>query len=115
MNGFTVGSQLMKVNAMSDGGVSLGFHTQEVPADEKVKMMGFFHKSGWLLFSEDVIPDHEIPATNSSFEGKTPSQRLRAVLFVFWKQLGEKGKFEDFYSEKMESFIGLVKGKLDQP
>lgn len=99
---------------MVDGGMSLGFHTKEVDAEEKLQILNFFNQTGWLMFSEDQIQDTEIPTKDSDFDGKTPSQRLRGVLFVLWKRLGQKGDFEQFYKEKMEAFINLIKNKLDQ-
>jgi len=42
-------------------------------------------------------------------DSKTPSQRLRGVLFIWWKQSGEQGQFEDFYRNKMEEFINYIK------
>jgi len=46
--------------------------------------------------------------------GKSSSSRLRAVLFVLWKQRGEpENDFEIFYKLKMEIFIDIVKGKLE--
>ena len=38
---------------------------------------------------------------------------MRAVMFVWWKQLGSNGDFEQFYRTKMEKMIEIVKGKLD--
>lgn len=114
MKGFTVSSQLVKANPMVDRGMSLGFHTKELTAEEKLEIMSHFQKTGWLLFSEDEIQEAEVPETRSEFETKTPSQRLRGVMFVYWEQQGSKGSFEDFYREKMEGFIDHIKSKLDQ-
>lgn len=45
---------------------------------------------------------------------KTPSQRIRAVLFLLWKQEGEQGTFDAFYNAKCEKIIEHLKSKLDQ-
>jgi len=45
-------------------------------------------------------------------ERKTPSQRLRACLHVWWQQLGSNGSFANFYSDQMEKLITFVKTKL---
>lgn len=44
---------------------------------------------------------------------KSPSQRLRAVLFVLWEQRGSKGEFEEFYKESIERVIKRIKEELD--
>ena len=45
--------------------------------------------------------------------GKTPSQRLRSVLFVLWKDTPEGfDSFERFYEHKMDRMIDKIKGLL---
>jgi hypothetical protein len=49
---------------------------------------------------------------------KSPSQRLRAILFVLHKQLSAKGKlegqnFDTFYSNQYEAVIASYKDQLD--
>lgn len=47
-------------------------------------------------------------------DGKSPSQRLRSVMFIWWEQQGRPGEdFEQFYRMKMERVIESVKGKLE--
>ena len=43
---------------------------------------------------------------------KTPSKRLRNVLYRFW-EVGQQGEFKDFYKTEMERIITHYKGKLD--
>lgn len=114
MKGFHISSVLTKANPLADRGMSLGFHTLELSDEEKVKIMSHFQKTGWLLFSEDEIQDADVPEGKSGFETKTPSQRLRGVMYIFWKQQGSKGNFEDFYRDLMEKFVEHIKSKLDQ-
>lgn len=45
--------------------------------------------------------------------GKTPSERLRGVLYVKWKNQSEGYEnFHDYYIVKMEAFITHIKNKL---
>ena len=70
---------------------------------------------GWLIFKEsqiipEDIPDYD-PATFDQI--KSPSQRLRAVLFVYWKEVkGGQGDFESFYRAQVERIIEQYKDKL---
>jgi hypothetical protein len=109
---FTVPAILTRCSSMVDGGVSLGFHTKELTSEEKVKIMEFHNQAGYLLFKENEIMDADIPVADAEIESKTPSQRLRGAMFVWWKQMGEKGDFEEFYRSKMNHIIEQVKGKL---
>ena len=110
--GFSVQAVLTRVGSTVDGGLSLGLHTKELTAEEKVSAMGFHNQTGWMVFSPNAIDDSDIPTTLAETGQKTYSQRLRAVLFVLFTQLGEPGDFEQFYRNKMESLINEVKAKL---
>jgi len=104
---------LTRISFLKDGGVSLGFSTNELSDEEKVLLSKYYQKFGWLLFRENELTAEDIPTEDADFEGKTPSKRLRAVLFVYWKQKGKEGDFEDFYRVKMNEFIEHIKTKLD--
>lgn len=65
-----------------------------------------------LIYPKDS-KDSEVVEIHKEMEGKTPGQRLRAVLFILWKKQGEKQAFELFYSLMMEKIIEWVKRKLD--
>lgn len=43
---------------------------------------------------------------------KSPSQRLRSVIFLLWKQADGELPFEVYYSTKMEQIIDHLKSKL---
>lgn len=45
-------------------------------------------------------------------EEKSPSKRLKNVLYVLWKQEESKEEFELYYRTKMERLIDFVKEKL---
>lgn len=111
--GFTIEAIMTRASSMVDGGLSLGFHTKELSAQEKVEVMKFHNQGGHLLFNADEIASSSIPAQPSSMGLKTPSQRLRAVLYILFTQKKTDENFEDFYKEKMEVLIDAVKKQLD--
>lgn len=113
MKNFQIEAILEGVTPLKDGGVSLRFHTNETTKDDKVMLMDYYQTFGWLLFSANTFQTNDIPKTTAKRDsGQTPSQRLRAVLFVLWKQLDEPGEFETFYSQKVNAFIDKVKENL---
>jgi len=99
-----------------DGSASVSFDTRELNSEELFLIMQLRNAEGWLCFApnenELVIPDDK-----AEVEGKTPSERLRAVLYIWYKQETESGKyvglFENFKNEKMEKIIETVKTKLN--
>lgn len=105
---------LSRIGFTKDGGLSLGFQTNELSAQEKITAAEYHGRFGYLLFKENQFADTEIPEEDApTDEEKTPSQRLRAALFVLWTQRGSKGEFTEFYRTHMERAIARVKQLLD--
>ncbi len=82
------------IGHLKDGSLSLRFHTQEMTDEEKLTLMGFFQSFGYILFRANQFNDADIPKDDASDKQKTPSQRLRAVIFVMWKQKGSGIRME---------------------
>ena len=71
---------------------------------------------GYIVHStNDDIAMSDIPEVNadSGLEGKSPSQRLRNVLYVLWQQSGSKGNYDVYYITQMERIIDSVKARLE--
>lgn len=97
--------------------VRVVFDTQEtLTADQKAELFDLYDKAGWMYFLP--APDSEIKTENlpeiQLEEGeKSPSQRLRSTLFVWWKKNKEGVlDFETFYRSQMDRIINQVKEKL---
>lgn len=93
---------------------SLAFRgvTPELTTTEKVALMNLQGINVELLIQPK---DYEVSAkveVRGQFDTKTPSQRLRAVLFVLWKQSSGQGEFDDFYKREIENLIESVKNRL---
>lgn len=94
----------------------LVFETQEnVLPEHMAVVLGWAHQLGHLTFSahqieaEDIIDLPEIKTDDT----KTPSQRLRAVLFLMWKQDNQGHlTFTTYYEMMMEKIVNHFKGKL---
>lgn len=113
---FQIPATLEGVAALKDGGMSVRFHTQEISADEKVLLMQYFQKFGWLLFSEQEQDEGTLTLEEIRKDtgGKTPSQRLRATIYVAYQQSGQTDlTFEQFYARRMEQHINYEKQNLE--
>ena len=98
---------------MKDGGVSVSFATQELTPEEKLELAKYYNTFGYMLFKDNAFKPEEVPKEDAVFdEDKTPSKRLRAVIYLWWKKLA-KSDFDSFYKIKMEEIINSVKKKLD--
>lgn len=114
MNKFQVEAILEGVTPLKDGGVSLRFHTNEVNKADKVMLMEYYQSFGWLLFSANEHQETDVPKDIAKRDtGQSPSQRMRSVLFVYWRQKGSKGDFETFYNQQMEKLINIIKSNLN--
>lgn len=113
-----IGAIMESYRSLKDKTIKVTFETQE-PTPEMLTQIALHNqKFGFLAFKEDAFKEDEktvLMELESSYEdnGKTPSKRLRDVLFVMYKQ-DDKGydTFSKFYDYYMEQFIKHVKGKL---
>jgi hypothetical protein len=116
MNKIILPSQINPPRIRKDGSCSVSFDTRELSAEEIFVIMNLRNSEGWLCFSPNEN-ELETPDTKAELDEKTPTQRLTAVLFVWYKQECEKGHFvglfETFRKEKMENIIEGVKKKLE--
>lgn len=96
-----------------DGSSRITFDSRELTEEEVLILRRFRNSEGWLLFSENHIDSDAIPNEDAEVDTKSPAQRLRAVLFVRWKQLGEPETFRMYYDKAVEHFINSVKEKLE--
>lgn len=106
-----------KAQTMSDKSVKIEFQTRELDPLTMASLFNFATQEaeGWLLFSpnqdleEADIPDEH---ANAEYKGKTPAQRLRAVMYKMWEAKGSKGDFETHYRAAMEKLINQFKEQL---
>lgn len=111
--------QLESYRSLKDRTVKLSFETSEPTPEQMAAIQGALMKAGFIAFQSDMFTtEHKDLLKNAKVDyedgGKTPSQRLRSVLFVWWKEDSQGYEvFNDFYIRYMEKFITHIKGKLD--
>lgn len=110
---------LDRASRKKDKSVSITFVTSLEQSSDQFKEIDelldthgvIYYKSNGDLTSSEI---DELDSVDLEIEGKTKSQRLRNVLYVFWKDNFEhETTFKDFYSKKMEELIEHFKNKLD--
>lgn len=90
------------------------------PSREVFQQLDSFHQVfGYLMFKDAQIENEEVSKFDEleadlMDKEKTPSKRMRNVLFVNWKQ-SNKGfeEFKDYYAYQMEIIINHFKSKLE--
>lgn len=110
-------SILNPLSRRKDRSVKLSFETRELTPEETMGLMALEGSEGWLHFSPNENTVELPPETASVEPKKTPSSRLRSVLYILYTQDVEKGKyvglFDNYYSEQIEKIIEHIKSKLD--
>jgi len=116
---FQVPAIIKQPKMMADNTLRFTVDCQEMTPEENARLFALNNKQGWFLFKINEIEKDEIPEDDApEFEGqKSLSQRLRDVIFIYWKQQKEKGKttktFSQFREEWMENKIKIIKDNLD--
>ena len=100
-----------------DRTVRVTIGTQELTPDKAGHLMSLQNALCYVAIKkEDFTHDEEAELDKlkaNEVNGKTPSQRLRSVLFRYWEQ--DKKNFETFaqyYDYMMERIIDTYKSKL---
>lgn len=112
MKAITCEVQLTGCATRSDGSLSLRFGTPELKPDEKAAFMELQNMNLKMLLQPMTGEPAELKDVKTELEHKTPSMRLRAVLYVAWDQAGKPGEWEDWYRRKMNFYIEDVKKNL---
>lgn len=106
------------IKTMADKGIRVMFDTNELTGEQFQNLFNMKGKAGKLIFAHEdykLAPDDlVVPDIAKDFkEEKTPSQRLRAVLYRLWQQGDQSIDFEVYYRSKMDSMINTLKDKLN--
>lgn len=107
---------LTSIKSKVDGSAVINFETPELEPEQAGILWALRGINGYMCFAPNMVKEMEVPDVQPVEKGeKTPSQRLRAVLFVLHKQNEAKGSKEDadsLYKRYMEHFIDTVKKQL---
>ena len=112
---FQIPATITNISTKADRTIKIVAETQELSPEQNAILFSLHLKCGWLLFKENAIQIEDVPkeqAVKETKETKTPAQRLRAVLFIYWKQKINNGDFDSFYKGWMEMKIGEIKKQL---
>ena len=110
---------LENIATRKDRSVKVVFGLQELTVEQISELYKSVQNYLFLAIKADVFKTQEkailegieVDYTDNS---KTPSQRLRSVLYVLWKQKPEGyTEFKDFYHYKLDKLIEHFKSKLE--
>lgn len=84
---------------MADGSWQTLFYHPELSPQDVATMVAGSRLPGYLVAKPNFISDEDIPTEDAPVESgmKTPGQRLRSVLYIYWRE--ETNKTEDFNTQ----------------
>ena len=110
---------LESYRSLKDRSVKVVFETSELSPSQVGDIQGNTLKAGFLAFKADPFKEKEKELIDSleaeyTDTSKTPSQRLRGVLWHCFNKDPEGYKtFPSYYENKLEALINHFKSKLD--
>jgi hypothetical protein len=106
-----------KMESMADRSLKLQIYTQELWDTEMTKLFSYLQRQCYMVVWETPILEmpkdllKAIEAKPSKWD-KTPSKRLRNVLFKIHEKDDLNMTFEAYYEMKMEQIIEFYKAKI---
>ena len=116
MKGLLVGVTIEGIRSRKDKTMSLTFGTQELEPEKAGEIFSLNGKFAMAYICPKEVQNEDIEVIDSiepDMPGKTPSQRLRAVLHVMWQQNPEGYRDPNMhYIHYMEEIISKYKLRL---
>lgn len=100
-----------------DGSIKISLETRDLGADHAAKLFSLRNQEAWILLQPNEIKEEDVKLPNekadTSLGTKTPSQRMRAIIYRLWEQSRSGTDFESFYRITMEKMNDQLKEKLN--
>ena len=110
---------ITRINSRKDRSWAITIETNELTPEQLAGLAVMQNTYGVMAFKESELTYEETTALDSIEAtlpaGKSPSQRLRNVLYKHFLNNPEGfSKFEDYYAFRMERLIKILIDKLEQ-
>jgi hypothetical protein len=113
-------SQIEGISTRADRTLKIVLSTQELPPNEAGRLFGLNQRMAYVGIKEEAFQESEeqmlegLSVEAGEHKNRTPSQRLRAILYVCWKEDNDgHPSFDTYYAQKIEQIIQHFKNKLD--
>lgn len=113
---FQVPAIIQGVRTLVDGGTKLDVITRELKAEEMTALFELKGLEGWFIFKDNIINVDDIkdlPDVRVEKTDKSPSERLRAVLYRLWETTNRSKTSDQFYKDYIDKLIEAIKEKLN--
>lgn len=101
-----VPSYITRLATTADKGIRVTIETQEISPDEQSALFALKDEFGWFVFVPQATKPEEVetpPELPTEKDEKTPSQRLRSRLFVYYKEKNNTADgFQIWYNNELD-------------
>lgn len=114
---FQIAALIDGVRTLKNNSLRITIETQDTScftAEELATLFKLTDKHVHVAIKESEVKPEDLDIKEVvDFKGeKSPSQRLRNTLFVYWTQNKPTADFETYYRTMIEKFISTIKDKL---
>ncbi len=102
------------ISSRKDGSLRLSVETPELSAEEKIAFMELQGINIEALFNPLDTITQQVVEVKEDTDLKSKSERLRGVIYLYWKQNVNDGDFTTYYNRAMDRIIDKWKDKLDE-
>ncbi len=116
MKGILIAAMVNTIRSLKDGSITISLETQELSPAKAGEIFSLRGRLVTVYLSPSDISSKELSLVDSiepDMPGKSPSQRMRNVLWILFKQDAEG--YEDFphyYERKMNTYIDGLKQNI---
>lgn len=117
MKPFQFYAEIEGLSTRVDNSVAIKLGTQELNSESVARLFETRGKYAYVMIAAEEIKleDIKIPEKDPEFKNdKTPSERLRAVLFVLHKETKIKVPFQTWYEGEMAKITEHFKSKIPE-
>lgn len=112
-----IGATVENISTRQDNSFKIVVGTQEIEKAQVADLFDLRNKYCKILFSDSEIPSCEVKMVEdmklTASKKRSPSKRLRDVLYRLWQQDGGSVDAETHYASLMERIIEHYKSKLN--
>lgn len=106
-------AEIAGVSSRRDHSARFSVVTQELAPEAAATLLSLHGSNvSCLLTPLDTEPEATVEV-KAKAEVKTPSQRMRSVLFAIHRETGSKEDFDAFYNRRMNTILSTLKSELD--
>lgn len=102
------------IRSKKDRSLGLSISTPELSVQERAIFMEIQGVNVDLLITPlDTTEIPEKTNIDKDLNTKSQSSRIRSILYILFQQYNEGMSFEDYYRNKTEKYIEMLKGKIE--